>query len=67
MTVLALAIGLVTPPVGICLFVSSSIAETPIVNVFRASTPYLIGLGFVLILITFIPNIYLWVPRMFGY
>jgi len=66
-TVLALAIGLVTPPVGICLFVSSSIAETPIVNVFRASTPYLIGLGFVLILITFIPNIYLWVPRMFGY
>lgn len=66
-TVLTLAIGLVTPPVGICLFVSSSIAQVPIHNVFRASTPYFIALGIVLLIITFIPNTYLWLPRLFGH
>lgn len=66
-TVLALAVGLVTPPVGICLFVSSSIAEVPIHRVFKASTPYFIALGIVLLIITFIPDTYLWLPRLFGY
>src|SRR5699024_5570957 len=65
-TVMALAIGLVTPPVGLCLFVTSSIANVSILNVFRASIPYYIVITTVLILITFFPQLYLWVPTMFG-
>ncbi|MGY4691414.1 TRAP transporter large permease [Salibacterium sp. K-3] len=66
-TCLALAIGLITPPVGLCLFVSSSIAKIPIERVFKASTPYLITMAIVLIFVTYFPKLYLWLPAMFGY
>lgn len=66
-TVLSLAVGLVTPPVGICLFVSSSIANVPIHRVFKASTPYFVSLAIVLLIVTFVPDTYMWLPRMFGY
>ena len=66
-TVFALAIGLVTPPVGICLFVSSSIANVPILNVFKASKYYFVGLLITLLIVTFIPEVYMWIPKMFGF
>ncbi|MFD2044523.1 TRAP transporter large permease [Ornithinibacillus salinisoli] len=66
-TVLALAIGLITPPVGICLFVSSSIAKVKLQRVFVVSIPYLIAMTIVLLLVTFVPQIYLWLPRMLGF
>jgi|SRR5699024_7934002 len=66
-TVLTLGIGLITPPVGICLFVSSSIAQVKLQNVFKSSIPYLIGMTVILLLLTFIPGIYIWLPRMFGF
>jgi tripartite ATP-independent transporter DctM subunit len=65
-TCLALAIGLITPPVGLCLFVSSSIAKVSIQKVFRASTPYLMSMVVVLLIVTFFPEIYLWLPATFG-
>lgn len=65
-TVLSLALGLITPPVGICLFVSSSIAKVKLQNVFVAATPYLIGMLLILLLITFVPGIYLWLPQLLG-
>ncbi|WP_164667686.1 TRAP transporter large permease [Virgibacillus doumboii] len=66
-TVLALGIGLVTPPVGICLFISSSIAKVKLHRVFVVSIPYLVAMFVVLLLITFVPQIYLWLPRMLGF
>ncbi len=67
MTCLGLLIGVVTPPVGICLYLSSSIAETRPEKVFKAALPLLALEGAVLLLITFFPQTYLWVPKLFGY
>ena len=64
-TCLALAFGLVTPPVGLCLFISSSIARVPVQSVFRASTPYLIAIFAVILIVTCIPSIFLWLPALF--
>lgn len=65
--VLNLVIGLVTPPVGICLFVVSGIGHVSVMQVFRASLPFLAWLVFVLFLVTYVPAVYLWVPRLLGY
>ena len=59
-----LAIGLVTPPVGMCLNVGSKISGMPIVDVFKASAPFLICNLCVLLLVTFIPAISLWIPSL---
>ncbi|ALX47838.1 TRAP transporter large permease [Lentibacillus amyloliquefaciens] len=66
-TVLTLGIGLVTPPVGICLFVASSIAKVKLQDVFKTAIPYLAGMAIVLLLVAFVPGIYLWFPKMFGF
>ena len=66
-TCLSLALGLVTPPVGLCLFVASGIAGSPIQRVFRVSIPYVVATGFVLIVVTFLPGSFLWLPRLFGF
>jgi tripartite ATP-independent transporter DctM subunit len=66
-TCLTLALGLITPPVGLCLFVSSSIAGVPVQRVFRAAIPYLVAMLMVLALVTFVPQIYLWLPRWMGF
>lgn len=61
-TVVALAIGLVTPPVGICLFVASSIAGIGITAASRAVVPFFFALLAVLALIIFVPDVALWLP-----
>lgn len=62
-----LVIGLATPPFGITLFVTSPIAETTIEETFKGGWPMLVVSVIVLILLTYIPQITLWLPRMFGY
>lgn len=66
-TTLVLALGLITPPVGICLFITSSIAKIPIERGFRASLPYMLSVTIVILLVTLIPEIYMWLPNMFGF
>ncbi|MCB1122246.1 MAG: TRAP transporter large permease [Verrucomicrobiae bacterium] len=66
-TCLSLALGLVTPPVGLCLFVASGIAETPIQRVFKVSVPYILATLVLLLVVTFVPQSFLWLPRMFGF
>ncbi|MEM1359593.1 MAG: TRAP transporter large permease [Bacteroidota bacterium] len=64
--VLNLVIGLTTPPLGICLFVASSIGKTPIGQVSRASLPFLaVNLG-ILTLVTLVPELCLWLPSWLG-
>jgi tripartite ATP-independent transporter DctM subunit len=62
--VLNLTIGLITPPVGYLLYVSSTLAGVPIEPVVRESRPFLIALLVVLALCTYWPAMVLWAPRL---
>ena len=64
--VLNLMIGLLTPPVGLVLYIISDIAGISFEQMVRVVMPFLIPLVVVLFLITYIPNITLIVPRMLG-
>jgi len=63
--VLNLCIGLCTPPVGTILFVGSGIANVSVSQVVKPLLPFLLIMVLVLLLITYIPEISLWLPRMF--
>ena len=60
-------IGMITPPVGICLFVACGISKTTIGSVVRPLFPFLIFLIFTLIIITMFPEITLFLPRLLGF
>ncbi|WP_300522195.1 TRAP transporter large permease [Aminiphilus sp.] len=66
MTVVNLAIGCITPPVGLDLFVVSAITKIPIEKVTREVMPYLGVLLLDLLLITYFQDIILVIPRTFG-
>lgn len=66
-TVLALMIGMITPPVGVCLYAVSSISGVEFWALARESVPYLIGLVIVLLLVAFVPQFSLWLPSLLGY
>lgn len=57
-----LAVGLVTPPVGMCLNVCSAISGQSIVNVFRGAAPFLVANLLVLLLISVFPALSTWLP-----
>jgi C4-dicarboxylate transporter DctM subunit len=60
-------IGLVTPPYGLLLFIVARISETPLVSIVRDTMPFVVSMIVVLGLITFIPELVLWIPRASGY
>ncbi|MGQ7249212.1 TRAP transporter large permease [Halomonas sp. V046] len=57
-------VGLLTPPVGMVLFATSSIANISVGRLSRALTPYLIGLFAVLMAVITIPAISTWLPEL---
>ncbi|MEL7629612.1 TRAP transporter large permease [Pectobacterium aroidearum] len=61
-----LGIGLITPPVGSVLFVASAVSKQKIEQVVKAMLPFYCGLFLVLMLVTYIPAISLWLPKLFG-
>jgi tripartite ATP-independent transporter DctM subunit len=63
--VLNLMIGLSTPPVGVCLFVASSIGGISMEKVARAIVPFLICNIIILLMVTYIPSVSLWLPSIF--
>jgi len=63
--ILALVIGIITPPFGICLFVMSDVAQIPVSRVTRAALPYLIPLSITLLLIILFPQLSTWIPSLF--
>jgi tripartite ATP-independent transporter DctM subunit len=65
--VLNLVIGLLTPPVGVCLFVVAGIARIPLERLVRAVWPFLLWQLAVLFLVTYVPPICTAIPRLFGY
>lgn len=65
--VLNIMIGLVTPPVGLCLYVVAGIAKLSIAEITREIWPYVLALVGVLMLITYVPAFSLWLPHTLGY
>ncbi|WP_228852570.1 TRAP transporter large permease [Aegicerativicinus sediminis] len=65
--ILNLCIGLCTPPVGSVLFVGVGIAKTTIEKVVRPLLPLFIAMIIALFLVTYIPQLSLWLPELFGY
>ena len=59
---LASMIGLLTPPVGMCLYAVSSITGLSIGELSREMWPYLVGIFLVLLAVAFVPPISLWLP-----
>ena len=62
--VFGLVIGLITPPVGLCLFIGSSIARVPVHTLSRALIPFLVVLIAVYLFFVFVPAASLWLPRL---
>jgi len=62
--VLNLVIGLITPPLGVCLFIASSIAKITLEQISKAILPFLLAAIAVLFIVTYIPELVLWLPRM---
>ncbi|WP_424004491.1 TRAP transporter large permease [Maribacter sp. IgM3_T14_3] len=63
--VLNLCIGLCTPPVGSVLFVGVGVAKTTIEKVFKPLLPLFIAMIVALFLVTYIPQLSLWLPSLF--
>ncbi|OGT89523.1 MAG: hypothetical protein A2514_03010 [Gammaproteobacteria bacterium RIFOXYD12_FULL_61_37] len=61
-----LQLGYLTPPVGIDLFIASYRFKRPIVELFRATLPWLLLLAVSVIMITYIPALSLWIPGRLG-
>ena len=59
-----LCIGLVTPPVGLCLLICNQIAKTRLMKALKAMMPMLLISVIVLLLITYIPALTTWLPSM---
>ncbi len=65
--VLNLVIGLLTPPVGVCLFVVAGIARISLERVVRAVWPFLLWQIVVLAFVTYVPALCMAIPRWLGY
>ena len=63
--VLNLMIGLTTPPVGVCLFVAANIAKVSLASVSRAILPFLLCNIVILFIVSYIPEVSLWLPSLF--
>ncbi len=62
--ILTLTLGLITPPVGVCLFVACRIAESPVLPIFRAVLPFLLVEIAVVVLLVLIPELTSALPAM---
>ena len=65
--VVNIMIGLITPPYGLLLFICAKLSEQPLMAVVRDTMPFLIAMIAALLLITYVPELVLWLPRQLGY
>lgn len=63
--VLMLGVGLLTPPVGLCLYVGSNVSGLPLDKVIKATAPYILPIIIVILLCTFIPELITFIPNLF--
>lgn len=57
-------LALITAPVGLNLYVLATVSKTPIATVIKGVNPFLVILLGLLLLITYVPDISLWLPRL---
>ncbi|MCC6870097.1 MAG: TRAP transporter large permease [Burkholderiales bacterium] len=67
MAVVNIMLGLVTPPYGLLLFLMTKIAKVPLRAIVREVLPFLAVMIVALAIIAFVPDVVLWLPRVFGY
>ncbi|USG64690.1 TRAP transporter large permease [Brevibacillus ruminantium] len=61
-----LALGLVTPPVGVVLFVTSNVTKVPLQRLVKACVPFFISILVTLLVVTYVPELSLFLPKMAG-
>lgn len=64
--ILNCGIGLITPPVGTVLFIGCALGKVPVSQATKASWPFFFAMCVALLLVTYIPQLSLWLPRMAG-
>jgi C4-dicarboxylate transporter DctM subunit len=62
-----LAIGYCTPPMGVSLYITGAIANKDLIYISKAVIPFIIIQMIVLFIITYIPDVVLWLPRVMGF
>ncbi len=62
-----LMIGLITPPLGLCLFVAEGIAGVGMARMVKAILPFFLVEVLVLLVLTFVPQTVTWLPQALGY
>ena len=65
--VIASAVGHITPPVGLCLFVGMAISGLPMDKLVKPLLPFLAAIVVTLLLIAFMPELVLFLPRLLGF
>ncbi len=64
---LNMMIGLALPPHGLLLFVISNLTGTSLADIFREVPIFIVTMIVVLLIVTFVPEIVLWLPRLAGF
>jgi tripartite ATP-independent transporter DctM subunit len=65
--VVNIMIGLITPPYGLLLFIVAKLSDAPLSAVVRDAMPFILAMLSALLLITYVPELVLWLPRLAGY
>jgi len=66
-SVVNIMLGLITPPYGLLLFIMCNVSGAPLRHIVRDVLPFLFAMIGTLMLITFVPELVLWLPRLLGY
>jgi TRAP-type C4-dicarboxylate transport system permease large subunit len=64
MTVIMIEIGFMTPPVGLCVYVLKSVSDASLVDIFRSIFPFVVMWLVGVLIMTFFPEIALFLPRI---
>ncbi len=62
--ILNLNLGLLTPPVGVVLYVLGRVADVPFERVVKGTLPFMVPLVIILILLTYVPQFSMWLPTL---
>ena len=65
--VVNIMLGLVTPPYGLLLFIMTNISGAPVKDIIRDAAPFIFWMVVCLVIITFVPETVLFLPRLLGY
>jgi C4-dicarboxylate transporter DctM subunit len=64
--VVNMMVGLTLPPHGLLLFVMSGLTGTPLAEIFREIPPFIVAMLGIVLVVTFFPEVALWLPRLAG-